>query len=596
MAADGLSLNGSQYDDGGQGIAYNDAAGLQGGSTGGRTGSDVEVTSGGAIGWIDDGEWLEYTIDVQQSGEHTLVFQSALGSTGGAQRTITAGFDAGAGFYASGVAEVDFTGGWTTFTPTEEFTVVLDAGVQVLRLTFGGGSQDLQSFTLTPVEPPEPVQTPFGGVAPVIGAEAVTILANAFDEGGNGIAWNDDPGLDGGAQPLRGNTDVELVGGPQDIGYVEAGEWVEYTIDVTEAGVYDLALVAKTPIAGNTISVSLEGGSTLATFNLPDANGAASNGFGGTEFGTTASQQISLGAGIQTLRFGFDGTPATNGYLLDFRSFTLDAVEAPPPPAEPVIGRSGVATFATSGPADWFSVTFAEAMIDPVVVAGPASQNDAAPGTIRIQNVTATGFEIQFDEWDYLDGVHGEESVSWLAVERGVHDLGNGLIIEAGSGTGTSVSSEVGLTGGFGTAPVVIAQITGFNAPDALAGRISAVDANSFNFAVEEQEAGDYSHGSEDFGWIAVSQGAFDELSAGVTANAVTNAGFPVVFGGARDGAFLAAMQTLDGPDTATVRASAVSQTGATIFIEEEQSANAETTHTTEVVGWIVLDDDVLLA
>ncbi len=76
--ADGLTLAGAQYDDGGQGVAYNDAAGLQGGTAGGRTGSDVEVTAGGAIGWIDDGEWLEYTIEVQQAGEHTLVFQSAL--------------------------------------------------------------------------------------------------------------------------------------------------------------------------------------------------------------------------------------------------------------------------------------------------------------------------------------------------------------------------------------------------------------------------------------------------------------------------------------------------------------------------------------
>ncbi len=82
--------------------------------------------------------------------------------------------------------DVDFTGGWTTFLPTEPLTVNLDAGVQVLRLTFSGGSQDMQSFTLTPVEPPEPAQTPFGGVAPAIGAEAVPILATSFDEGWTG--------------------------------------------------------------------------------------------------------------------------------------------------------------------------------------------------------------------------------------------------------------------------------------------------------------------------------------------------------------------------------------------------------------------------
>ncbi len=311
--------------------------GLQGGSNGGRPGSDVEVTAGGAVGWIGDGEWLEYTIDVQQAGEHTpVVFQSALGSPDGAPRTITAGFDAGGGFYETGSVNVDFTGGWTTFLPTQSLTVDLDAGVQVVRLTFSGGSQDIQSFTLEPVDSPEPVQTPFGGEAPVIGTEAVTILANAFDEGGNGIAWNDDPGLEGGAQPQRNNTDVELVGGPQDIGWVEAGEWVEYTIDVAQTGVYQLSLVAKTPIAGNTIAVSLEGESALASFGLADANEVSNNGFGGTTFAETAAQEITLDAGLQTLRFGFEGTAATNGYLLDFRSFTLEAVEAPTPLFEAV--------------------------------------------------------------------------------------------------------------------------------------------------------------------------------------------------------------------------------------------------------------------
>jgi len=33
--------------------------------------------------------------------------------------------------------------------------------------------------------------------------------------------------------------------------------------------------------------------------------------------------------------------------------------------------------------------------------------NDADPMTMRVRNVTDTGFEWQIDEWDYLDGVHG---------------------------------------------------------------------------------------------------------------------------------------------------------------------------------------------
>ena len=443
-------------------------------------------------------------------------------------------------------------------------------------------------------------QTPFPGEAPVlVGDGALTVDATNFDAGGQGVSWNDNPGLDGGTQS-RGDTDVELVGSAQDIGYVLGGEWVEYTIDVAQAGFYDLNLLAKTPIAGNTIAVSLEDGTALATYALADANGSTDNGFGGTAFAATGDQQISLGAGLQTLRFTFDGAPATNGYLLDFRSFTLDAADiATPPPAGPVTGQSGTATFSQASSTSWTSVAFDTAMVNPVVVAGPASTNDAEPGTVRIQNVTSTGFEIQFDEWDYLDGVHATELVSWLAIEAGVHDLGGGLVIEAGSGIGSSSVSTVGLTpGAFASAPVVLAQVTGFfNGPESLAPRISNVDEDSFDFLVHEQEGTSRLHGDEGFGWIAVSPGNFGALSAGITPNAVTHLLYDIDFGEApREGGFLAAMQSLDGPDTAAVRLADLSSTGASVFIEEEQAGNPEIVHTTEILGWIALDQGPLIA
>ena len=119
---------------------------------------------------------------------------------------------------------------------------------------------------------------------------------------------------------------MEFVGAQNDIGHILAGEWVEYTIDVPAGGTYALSVNAKTPIGGNTIAVSVEGGPTLATFALPDSNGGDTS-FAGTVFAETPSQNIVLGAGEQTLRFTFDGSPASNGYVADFRAFTLEEVE-----------------------------------------------------------------------------------------------------------------------------------------------------------------------------------------------------------------------------------------------------------------------------
>ena len=190
-----------------------------------------------------------------------------------------------------------------------------------------GGLSDSTSFELAVNDISDPtIQSPFPGPdAPVL-AETLTVEAENFDAGGQGISWNDNPGRDG-ASALRGDTDVELVGAQNDIGYILAGEWVEYTIDVAQAGTYALSLNAKTPIADNSIGVSIEDGPTLATFALPDANGAGDDSFGGTGFAETGTQLVDLEAGEQTLRFTFDGAPATNGYVLDFRSFTLTEQE-----------------------------------------------------------------------------------------------------------------------------------------------------------------------------------------------------------------------------------------------------------------------------
>ena len=138
------------YDDGGQGTAYNDTPGLSGGTNGGRTGSDVEVTALGDVGWIDDGEWLEYTIEVPQAGLYDL--DLLLATNGGAGRAATVDFflpGATAPYASTGPVANPVTGGWTTFLHARRKLSILDAGTQIVRITFTGGSQDIRSFTLT---------------------------------------------------------------------------------------------------------------------------------------------------------------------------------------------------------------------------------------------------------------------------------------------------------------------------------------------------------------------------------------------------------------------------------------------------------------
>ena len=345
-------------------------------------------------------------------------------------------------------------GGAITGTPAQD-------GTYQVTVTASDGSLTADSgFTLVVADAPSgPVQTPFPGPgAPVLG-QSLMVDATNFDAGGQGVSWNDDPGLDGGNTSVRSGRDVELYGSQLDVAYVEKGEWVEYTIDVAEAGTYDLSVVAKTPIAGNSVTVSIEGGPALAKVALPDSNGA-SKGFGGTSFAATAPVEIDLAAGQQTLRFAFDGTPASNGYLLDMRSFSLDRVETvdpEPPTSSEAVGQAGAVSVTQASAGQWHTVSFAEALENPAVVMGPISFSGSQQATMRVRNVTDLGFEYQLDEWNYLDGGHTVETISWLAMESGVHEVG-GQTIAAGVASASETASSVGFGTGFGAAPVVLAQ------------------------------------------------------------------------------------------------------------------------------------------
>ncbi len=54
---------------------------------------------------------------------------------------------------------------------------------------------------------------------------------------------------------------------------------------------------------------------------------------------------------------------------------------------------------------------------NPVVVMGAIGNNEIDPVTARVTTVTSTGFDAFLDEWDYLDGIHGIENLSYLVIE-----------------------------------------------------------------------------------------------------------------------------------------------------------------------------------
>ena len=243
----------------------------------------------------------------------------------------------------------------------------------------------------------------------------------------------------------------------------------------------------------------------------------------------------------------------------------------------------------------WKRITFRQQFVDPIVVATPLSSNDFAPAVIRIRNVGPTGFEIRVEEWDYLDGAHLPETVSYLAMERGSHTLGTGIRVEAGRMTTNKITSwsTVSFRQGFQVAPVLLTAVTSFNEADAVITRVNGISASSFQIRLQEQISKPKRHATESIDYIAwePSAGTVDGLLFEVktTANVVTDQVYTLRFTEPflTPPMFLAGMQTTRGTDPATLRWDDKDQSQVVIQVQEEASTAHDLTHTTEVVGYM---------
>lgn len=255
-------------------------------------------------------------------------------------------------------------------------------------------------------------------------------------------------------------------------------------------------------------------------------------------------------------------------------------------------------TFAQPGADDWFLVQFAEALDDPSVILGPPTYEGRQAAAMRIRNVTDEGFEFQIDEWNYLDGAHVPQTVSWIAVESGTHTI-DGLTVVAGVDAASGETATVGFGETFDDTPIVLAQVSSTNDTRAVTDRLDAVTETGFDVRLQSEETDYGTHGTETLSWIAFEGGgaADDGLLIARTPTAVNHEGYDIDFGSAFEEdqfAFIADLQTERGRDPATLRLTFLTQSSASAFVEEEQSLDTETDHLDEEVGFIALSQGVL--
>ncbi|MEM6313197.1 MAG: carbohydrate-binding protein, partial [Planctomycetota bacterium] len=210
----------------------------------------------------------------------------------------------------------------------------------------GGSASNTASITTPPIGGG---QTPFGGTPHAVPG---TIEAEDFDEGGQNIAYNDvDTSNNGGAYRTTG-VDVQTakdVGGGFNVGWTRAGEWLEYTVDVATAGTYTLETRWANPSDGGFAQLSVDGVDIGAQVQVPNT--------GGWQDYQTVTQTVTLGAGVQTLRWTFGTTGTFVGNFNWFRFTPASTGQLPAAPSgltATALGSSSVQLNWTDNASDEF--------------------------------------------------------------------------------------------------------------------------------------------------------------------------------------------------------------------------------------------------
>ncbi len=231
------------------------------------------------VGWMDDGDWLDYQILAPADGEYTARLRLSMPVTG----------SAGQGEFRVGGAmlarfDVPQTGGWQTWR-TLSTRLALTAGEHTLRLAVSRGGWNLNWIQLR--GDADPV---FRGLPGRVEAEAYDDMVGVRTE----IVLDEEQGFN--------------------MGWFDAGDWLDYLIDVAQAGTYDVDLRVALADGQSPGQGQLRAGSTsLLAFTVPST--------GGWQKWQTIHGKVRLTPGKQILRVQVDKGP----WNLNWLEFTRTA-------------------------------------------------------------------------------------------------------------------------------------------------------------------------------------------------------------------------------------------------------------------------------
>ncbi|HYF48359.1 MAG TPA: carbohydrate-binding protein, partial [Planctomycetota bacterium] len=247
---------------------------------------DVDIegctdTGGGYnVGWIDATEYLSYNVNVTQAGTYNLVARVASAVAG--TKTLHLTVD---GVNVTGAMSFTNSSGWQAWVNLTASNIPLSAGTHELRFY-----ADTAAFNLNYID------------ALFVAAPGVPLPGRIQAEDYKAGGFYDTTSGNSGGQYRNDSVDIEGcsdTGGGYNVGWISAGEWLAYNVNVAQSGTYRLTARVASAVAGTkTMHVSVNGTDVTGAMSFTNSSG--------WQAWVSLSANVNLSAGSHELRFHAD--------------------------------------------------------------------------------------------------------------------------------------------------------------------------------------------------------------------------------------------------------------------------------------------------
>ena len=145
--------------------------------------------------------------------------------------------------------------------------------------------------------------TPYNGNAPSLPGQ---VELENYDQGGAGVAYNDTTNANEGNQYRSDGVDIRTAADASGyaLGWTRSGEWLEYSVQVPNAGIYTIETRVAAPAAGALFHLEFNGVNKTGMLAVPNTGGWDT-------WATMSKTGVYLEAGSQTMRLVMDQQSST---------------------------------------------------------------------------------------------------------------------------------------------------------------------------------------------------------------------------------------------------------------------------------------------